>query len=326
MANRRDVAEFAQVSTATVSNVLNNKKYVSSEVRNKVLVAAEALNYRPTLNKSQRSNTRRHEVVFVVNDISNPHHAKIMEGMDEVAMKNDFVVSMMAVWQNVDEFCLMLIERGIDAVFFSTFHHEISDRHFEMLRNAGIIVMNSWDNFVLNFDNMFIKAIRYLSDLGHHRIAYLSGISITDHSNIRYAAYKKAIQECSMDDDPELSIDGIYPYETTVQSGYWAMKTAIESDISFTAVIALNDLMAMGAMKAINEKGLQIPEDISVMGCDDIVMSEYIIPPLTTLKIPAFEIGKRTMYDIIQMKKGKKIIPVHMDIELIIRKSTGRVN
>lgn len=324
MANRRDIAEYARVSTATVSNVFNNTKYVSPEIKSRVLEAAKSLNY---VEKSYqvRRNCQRREIVFVVNDASNPHHGQILEGMDEIAQKKDWVVTMMVIWPDVDEFCKMLVTRHVDAVFFSTFHHEINEKHIEMFRNAGVEVMYSWNNFLIDFDLMILKAVQYLTDLGHRRIAYLSGLPLQDQNNIRFRAYKNALRSSNLEYDPSICVDGIYPYETTVQSGYWAMKTKLESTIDFTAVIALNDLMAIGAMRAINERGLKIPEDISVIGCDDIPMAEYINPPLTTLKIPAKEIGNRTMYDVIQRVEGNKTVPLHLAMELIIRKSTGRV-
>ncbi len=104
------------------------------------------------------------------------------------------------------------------------------------------------------------------------------------------------------------------------------MKSTLASGRNFTALIALNDLLAIGAMSAMYEKGLKIPEDVSVIGCDDIMLSEYLSPPLTTFRIPANDIGSRIMYAIIQKSKNEPVYPVNLQTELIIRKSTGRIS
>ena len=323
MTNRRDIAKHANVSTATVSNVFNNTKYVSPEIRGRVLAAAKELNYSVNSRKGKYT-SKTHEVVFVVNDATNPHHGKILEGMNETAQKHGYAVSMMMLGSNVDEFCRILIDRHIDAVFFSTYHHEITGRHLEQLKNGGVLVVRSWENFLIDFDNVLLKTVQHLAALGHRKIAYLSGLSVEDDSNVRYHAYCSAMEACGLEVDRNLVIDGIYPYETTVQSGYWAMKTRLDASLDFTAVIALNDLMAIGAMQAIHEKGLRIPDDISVVGCDDIPIAEFVNPALTTLRLPAKEMGNRTMYDIIQKIEHKETVPLHLVVDLIIRKSVGR--
>lgn len=322
MANRRDIARLADVSTATVTNVLNNTKPVSREIRSRVLSAAEELQY-PILPPRRRPSSYRN-IVLVVEDAHNPHQGDIFSGMNEVAGEANAVVSLLCPNMEPDELCEMLISRGVDAVFFSVSTYGMQARHYEMLEENHIIAIHSWDHFLLDFDAAMMKVLMYLKDMGHRRVMYLSGLPLSSESNVRFQSFVRAVRACGMEDDPALWVDGIYPYETSAINGYWAMKNQLENRVCATAVVALNDLMAIGAMRAINEHGLRIPDDISVVGCDDIAMAECTFPALTTLRIPAKQIGRRVMMNILQKMKGHTVKPLYMPIELINRKSTSR--
>jgi len=195
-----------------------------------------------------------------------------------------------------------------------------------MLEDAGISATFSWNDFVIDFDSITEKMVQHLLDLGHTRIAYLSGISLKEEVNPRYAAFKRAMKKCNLEVDPALVVDGIYPYTTNMTSGYWSMKNILECTHDFTAVIALNDLMAIGAIRAINEANLSIPNDISIVGCDDIAMSEYVTPPLTTLKLPAKELGIRTVYNLMQRSKALDVSKVHINLEMVVRQTTAKAS
>jgi len=319
MPTTRDVANCANVSTATVSNVLNNTKYVSPEIRDRVMAAAKELQY---LSKGTEAWKKKSEVVFAVYDVCNPHCGMVLDGLNEVAAANSMAVSLMKIWADKEAFCKMLIEQKVLAVC----QYELPESNLETLRNAGIIIESSWHGLVIDFDSIYDKAIKHLADLGHRRIVFLRGLSEKDSSNVRLASFEKAIQRYGLENDPTLIVNGIYPYETTSQSGYWATKARLKQKQDFTAVIALNDLMAIGAMSAIQEKGLSIPGDISVLGCDDIDLSAFVHPSLSTIRLPAGEIGKRTMYNIIQTMYGEKTQSVNLELQLIIRNSIGRAS
>lgn len=323
MANRGDIARLAGVSTATVTNVLNNSKPVSRESRRRVLEAAKELQY-PVAPSRTRTSSLYRDIVFVVEDALNPHQGDIFAGMNEIAREIHAVVSLLCPSVEPDEFCRMLISRGTDAVFFSTSTYGMQARHYELLQENRIIAAHSWDDFLLDFDGAMSKALMYLKDMGHRRVMYLSGLPLQGDNNIRFQAFLRAVRACGLEEDPRLWAEGIYPYETSAINGYWVMKNQLENHVHATAVLALNDLMAMGAMRAIKEHGLRIPDDISVIGCDDIPVAECTSPALTTLRIPARQIGRRIMMNILQRMQGKTVKPLHMPVELINRKSTSR--
>lgn len=323
MATKRDIAELAGVSPATVSNFYNGKKKMAVETQRRIIEAAQSLDFPLPSEKKENSSSR---ITFLVtDDILNPHYGNILQGMNSIASSHGIPVSMIQLWDNVDAFCSMLIRNKVYAVYFATFTNRLSKQHIEHLRNNGIIVRFSWDNFSIDFDMLLDQAIKYLYDLGHRKIAYLSGLAITDEKNTRYQAYLKAMEANNLPVDTNLVVDGIYPYFTDAKSGYWATKTFLEKKIDFTAIIALNDILAIGAMNALKENNLSIPEDISVIGCDDIMLAEFMNPPLTTLRFSAKDIGIRTMYSIIQQEKRQaNNAPVVLQTELIIRKSSGK--
>ncbi len=320
MATKRDIALLAGVSPATVSNFYNSRGKMSIDTQQRIIDAANTLNFPLPAPKEHSKIT-----FLVVDDLLNPHYYNILQGMNSIACKYNIPVSMILLWDDVDAFCSMLIANQVHAVYFATFMHRINESHINLLRSNGICVHFSWDNFTIDFDSLMNQAIRYLADLGHKRISYLSGLSINDTSNTRYHSYLKAMEENHLPLDRELIIDGIFPYFTDAKSGYWALKTFLDKKIDFTAIISLNDLLAIGAMNALKESGLSIPQDVSVIGCDDIMLAEFMNPPLTTLRFSAKDIGIRTMYSIIQQdEKRANNSPVILQTELIIRKSTGK--
>lgn len=323
MPTKRDVAKLAGVSPATVSNFYKGKEKMALDTKRRIIEAANTLNY--PLPKDDISRGKTKNTFLVVDDLLNPHYGNILQGMNSVASNHNIAVSMIQLWDNVDAFCSMLIASEVYAVYFATFTHLITKAHIEMLRSNGIYVFFSWDNFTIDFDSLMDQAIKYLIDLGHTRIAYLSGLSINDSLNVRYQSFLKALNSNNLHFDEQLIIDGIYPFFTDAKSGYWATKTFLEKKTTFTAIITLNDLLAAGAMNALKESGLSIPEDVSVIGCDDIMLSEFMNPPLTTLRFSAKDIGIRTMYSIIQQETPQAFTaPVVLQTELIIRKSSGK--
>ena len=323
MATKRDVAELAGVSPATVSNFYNGRGKMTSDTQQRIIDAANELNY-PLPQKNEKNKAK---ITFlVVDDLLNPHYGNILQGMNSIACNHNIPVSMIQLWDNIDAFCSMLIDSDVYAVYFATFSNRITEEHIEFLRSNGIYVYFSWDNFTIDFDLLMDQAIKYLIDLGHKRIAYLSGLSINDPHNTRYHSYLKAMEANNLPLDNNLVIDGIYPYFTDAKSGYWATKTFLEKKINCSAIIALNDILAIGCMNALKENELSIPQDISVIGCDDIMLAEFMNPPLTTLRFSAKDIGIRTMYSIIQQDQQQTSnTPVILQTELIIRKSSGKV-
>jgi DNA-binding LacI/PurR family transcriptional regulator len=323
MVTRKNVALQAGVSEATVSHVVNKSKYVSHELSKKVLEAIEQLDYHPNLiARSLMTKTTDH-VVILVDDIKNPYFGEITEGMGEVASKEGYIVSLISAKSSNKKAFMDLVSRNIDGIFFTNTSNNFSDI-VDLFKQAGIALVCAKDSsaVILDYNQAMDTVIKYLSDLGHKKIGFLSGLSIGTGED-RYKAYVQALENHGIPLDPDIVIDGSFPYTTEYDDGYKAMKKILNQETRVTAVFAVNDMMALGAVKAIREEGLKIPEDISVVGCDDIFFAESADPPLSTIRTPKKEIGRRAMYLLLDQIRGKKPENVVLSTEFIIRRSTG---
>ena len=314
MATKKEIAKLAGVSTATVTNVYNHSKYVGPDVRAKVMDAAKQLGYTDAFI----------DLVLVINDASNPHYNMIFEGLSEAAKLYGAQVSMLLQDKDHERTVEKLVARKASGVFFTNLWTNLEPEQYQRLKSNGIYLIHSWTNFNMDFDIIIDKLTSHLIDLGHTRIAYLTGFSLTEPSNARYMAFVKAMENHGLKVDPMLMVEGHFPYETNMTTGYRYMKELLDRTKDFTAVIALNDLMAIGAIRAINEVNLKIPEDVSIVGCDDINMAEFIVPPLTTLRLPAKEMGIQAVHSLIRGIQGRPSARMHINVDLVLRQSTAK--
>ena len=315
MVSRKDVAIAAGVSQATVTNVYNRVKYVSPEIRAKVLQAALEVGYQDVSTM---------EFVLLVKDADNPYNGMILSGMKEAAMRYGAEASMVLVDNDADRIVDALIKRKVAGIFSAISEDAIDQKMRTSLENSGVGFSSSWEDFQIDFQEAIDQMVSYLFGMGHSRIAYLSGIPMQGSGNIRFAGFCSAIEKIGGTIHKELLIDGVFPYTTDVDSGYQAMKKLIDSGEKFTAVYAVNDLMALGAVRALREAGLNIPADVSVVGCDNIRLGEYANPPLTTLDVSAREMGRQIVYTLLQKSSGSDTQKIHIVPQLIVRKSTGQ--
>lgn len=317
MASRKDIAIKAGVSQATVTNVFNRTKFVSADVRDRVMRAAEEVGY---------NEVSAQEFVLLVKDAENPYNAMLLSGMRETAAKYGADASMVVTDENVTKTISNIAKRKVAGVFSAIAEENIEDEIRRFLLDKGIGFSSSWEDFQIEFQTAINQVITYLFNMGHSRIAYLSGISMKEETNLRYAAFCNAIENNGGIVYRDLLVDGTFPYNTDIASGYQAMKKLLSAGVEFTAVFALNDLMAIGAARALQEAGMQIPADVSIVGCDNICFGEYFNPPLTTLDVSAREMGRQIVYTLLQKGKGIMSTPrIHIVPQLVLRGSTGVV-
>lgn len=313
MVSRKAIAIKAGVSQATVTNVFNKTKFVSADIKEKVMRAAQDMGYRDYMPM---------EFVLLVEDVTNPHYTMLLQGMKDTAAKYGAMASIVLLDNDYETICQALIERKVSGVFLSSTRDELKEKYDKRFKEVGIGFSSSWNDFVIDFDPSYEQLVNYLAGIGHKRIAYLSGIKI-DGENVRYTAFLRAMEQKGLKVDRNLIIDGNFPYKTDMVTGYHTMKNLLARSRSFTAVVCVNDLMALGAMRAINESGLSVPGDISVVGCDNIPFAEFSNPPLTTLKISTFDLGRQAIYNLMNTANGIAANKIHISPELIIRSTTG---
>ena len=297
MSKRKEVAIAAGVSEATVSHVINGTKYVSPELTARVRKAIEEKGY--YLNQAARclATNRSGHLALVVNNLKNPRYAEVAEAMQAEARKRGYIVS--AIDINIFNFnedaIFDLIARNVDGLFLATY----IDSMEPAIRRAcehGIKVVSGCAQFgkilKIDYEQSIGEMVRHLAELGHKRIAFLSGYSLKESAHEKYPNFCRAMEACGLKVLPELLVDGEAPYIAGLDTGFHAMNRLLDRRVSFDAVFAVNDLVAIGAMKALRQRGIRIPEDVSVVGCDDIPFASYVEPALATIRVPRAEMGK----------------------------------
>lgn len=290
---RKDVARLAQVSEATVSYVMNNTKNVTPAVRERVLAAIKELNYHPNLlAKSLATNETRH-VIMLVDNLKNPHYGNLMQGAQSAAEKEGYLVSVLSSKYCSRRTMEELVSRGIDGVIMT-----LSCKDSDFITDLNIPVYSWDDNLRLDYHQAIQDMTSAFQKLGHKNIAFLSGLPLSI-GDPRYFSFQESLRKYDLNQDPALIVDG--DGCTDERAGYAAADELLKRKVPFTGVFAINDLMAIGAMKCFWDKGLHVPEDISICGCDAIESASYTLPPLATINSNSFQLGEGLMYRMVSM-------------------------
>ena len=328
----RDVARVAGVSKSTVSRVLNADPNVAEETRSAVFAAIKEIGY--SRNALARGlNTRKTGTIgLIISDITNPFHAEVARGVEDLASDFDSNV----ILCNTDgrpkkeaAYIDLLVEKRVDGIIFTSVKAGESD--MTVLRSKQIPFVFAGrtlpdveaDSVVV--DNVLggFQAATHLVRLGHQRIAYLAGPSHVSASMDRYEGYCQALRRAGIEPDPELVAEGDFKQE----GGYRAMSALLDRALGVTAVFAANDYMAMGALEAIYERGLRVPEDIAVVGFDDIPFARLHLVQLTTVAQPKYDIGAiaaRMLFERIDGKVGDEPARrVVLPPRLVVRRTCG---
>lgn len=320
---REDVARLAGVSGTTVSYVMNNTKHISPEVCRRVWDAAEQLNYHPSLlARSLVTNETKH-IAIIVNNLQNPYYTAIQEGIQSIAAQQGYIVSVLSSHESPVANMNILLSRGIDGVIIAS-SSSASFYKKQLRLNIPMAIVEE-DQSVSFYRNAIFDMVGAFHRLGHRRIAFLSGLPLNSSTHYRYQNFCEALKTYEMDSDPALFIDG--NGVTDEQSGYDAADELLRSGIVFTGVFAVNDLMAIGAIKRFWQQGLRIPDDISVAGCDGITAAEFTTPPLSTLQCYAMDFGTSLMYQLLKKMQPDRAFPEFqspLQAKFIQRESIGK--
>lgn len=321
----KDVARLASVAISTASYALNDTGKVSEKTKEKVLKAAKELGYRPNgVARDLKSNKKTNVICVFVGDLGGPFFSEVIKGIQDVALNNNY--NLIACNHNMAQ--KFLSERRVDgAIILSAF---ISDKL--ILRVAGpqfpIVVMDRKleGEYIYNvlLDNVqgAYRATKHLIELGNKKIAYFSGAPSSYDNVKRFEGYKKALAESGIIFDHNLVVQGQF----TEEGGYEAtnlllLNTQLNNN-AIDAIFCGNDEMAIGAIRALNEKGIRIPEDISIVGYDDIRLASYIQPPLTTISHHKYGWGAMAANLVLEgLKDNIKFKNILLPSELIIRNS-----
>jgi LacI family transcriptional regulator len=331
MATMKQVAEKAGVSTSTVSHVINNTRVVSDDVRERVLAVIAEMRYIPSAVARSLKNDKTHTIGMMIPNNSNPYFAELIQGIEDASFKLGYNIILCNAYDDAKKqaaYLRVLMEKRIDGLILvaSGDDEELS----EILRDMPMpkVVV---DREVRGVDADFIEAdherggylaTRYLASLGHRDIACVSGPIHLPPSRDRVHGYQRALSELGLPFNSHFLLHSDF----TSEGGYTAFKHLLGLQHRPTAVFAGNDLMAFGGMCAANEAGVRVPDDLSVIGYDDIALASYSTPRLTTMSQPKYEMGEtiaRALVERIQGGHG----PVRREMftpVLVERQSTAR--
>ena len=332
MANIQDVAARAQVSIATVSRVLNESDHkVSKETRKRVLNAIRELDYRPNALARGLLMKKTKTIGIIIPDISNPYYAGIVRGMQDMADRNGYDVILQNTDRSQDRIVksiYLLREKIADGVIFSggIIHGYESLSALKELRERVVVIGRHEVNFPAALvDNIggASEAIQHLIELGHKSIGFIGGPENSTTMIDRLKGYESALAQNGYPmDDTLLKWGDLNP-----ESGFEATKHLLEQKNRPSAILAGNDQMAFGAIHAARQLGFKVPKDLAVVGFDDVPLSAYFEPPLTTVKIPRYRLGEGAMEMLIELIQEKEFNRIRwFKTELIVRGSTVNGN
>lgn len=334
-ATRNDVAKLAGVSAATVSNVLNNSDKVKDDTVRRVMEAIERLNYRPDMVARSLITGQSRQIGIVLENIRNPHYGEIVEHFEAAAEARGYFVNICTGINKLDIYFDNFITRGLDGAFVAALPYKFEmDKLYNLIDNDIKVVVSGNVNAdfrrVSFIENDYVKGMRkavtYLNQLGHQDIAYLSGLGRELTYDERCKGYLECVRELQLPCGESLLIDGKYPFNTNTHVGYQLAKRLIDSGKPFTAAICGNDLMAIGAIKAFQDSGLSVPEDVSVIGFDGIEIGRYWSAPLTTLAVDGRVFGE-TAFELLYNNMTKGTTGFYLnDLALVEGKSTAPRN
>jgi LacI family transcriptional regulator len=324
-----DVARLAGVSTATVSRSLNGTGQIAPGTRAAIDAAVEQLGYRPNTIARSLVTKSTQTIALLLPDITNPFYAALVSGIQQRALEAGYTMLLCTTEgdpEREEQYLSVLRAKQVDGALVDGLVLP-PDRVARFVADGFPIVcldrdVDSASVPLVQVDNRLGAklATEHLLSLGHTRVAHVAGAPELGISEQRVAGYREALAEAGIEPDPALVAVGSF----TVEGGYEAAKSLL-ADGSPTAVFAANDLSAIGVLNAIAESGRRVPADVSVVGFDDLHLSAYTTPPLTTIHQPALEIAERAMQLLLDLSNGRKVRRLRHVLEpaLVVRGSTA---
>ena len=323
------VAQHLGLTAGTVSAVLNNSlaaRSIPEHTRKRIIAAARELNYRPNFLARSLRVQRTYSVGVIVEEIGDPYCSSIVSGIETRLRESNFFFLTVVHRHDpklLQSYSQLLASRGVEGLI--TIDTSIAEEPtLPTVAVAGHQKMENVTNIILDHRRAAELALGHLKELGHERIAFLRGQPKSSDTASRWEAIQEVVREYGIQIFPELVLQ-LEEMDITPEVGYPYGKALIARNVPFTALFAYNDNSAIGAMRAFQEAGLRVPDDISVVGFDDISTASFSIPPLTTVRQPLLRMGRiaaETLLDRIE-NRAAFIPEIAVQPELIIRKSTG---
>ena len=299
----------------------------ASRCKNRIHAAAKELNYRPNFFARTLRNKRTYTIGVIAEEIGDSYSSPIISGIEQFLRQRDYFF--LTVVHRHDQALLnrysqLLSERGVEGII--TVDTTVQEAPvLPTVAIAGHKKLKGVTNIVLDHQRAAVLALNHLKELRHERIAFMRGNPVSSDSKDRWEAICRVAGEIGMQIDPELTMQ-IDTDDATPMLGYPFTKQLLARQKPFTALFAYNDISAIGAIRALQEQGLRVPQDVSVMGFDDIPGAAFHSPSLTTVRQPLNRMGEVAAQTLLDRIEGKKdyLPDIAIEPELVIRESTAK--
>ncbi|TOQ74422.1 substrate-binding domain-containing protein [Vibrio parahaemolyticus] len=335
MATMKDIAKLAGVSTSTVSHVINKTRFVSEEISERVNNAAKELNYYApsALARSLKVN-RTKTIGMLVTTSTNPFFGEVVKGVERSCYHKGYSLILCNTEgdnERMRQSINTLLQKRVDGLILmcSSLEGERIDV-FERYPDIPVVVMD-WGPMLFTSDKIQDNSLRggylaakYLIDCGHTEIGCITGPLIKHQAQMRYEGYKRAMNEAGL----EFNANWIIESDFECEGGYQAFKKMAERGTLPSSIFVSNDMMAMGVINAANELGIKVPDDLSIIGYDDIHIAKFMSPSLTTIHQPKYRLGQAAVETLVRRLDDKfnEAQVVQLEPTLVIRNSVKLLN
>ncbi|MDG2761385.1 substrate-binding domain-containing protein [Vibrio parahaemolyticus] len=335
MATMKDIAKLAGVSTSTVSHVINKTRFVSEEISERVNNAAKELNYYApsALARSLKVN-RTKTIGMLVTTSTNPFFGEVVKGVERSCYHKGYSLILCNTEgdnERMRQSINTLLQKRVDGLILvcSSLEGERIDV-FERYPDIPVVVMD-WGPMLFTSDKIQDNSLRggylaakYLIDCGHTEIGCITGPLIKHQAQMRYEGYKRAMNEAGL----EFNANWIIESDFECEGGYQAFKKMAERGTLPSSIFVSNDMMAMGVINAANELGIKVPDDLSIIGYDDIHIAKFMSPSLTTIHQPKYRLGQAAVETLVRRldDKSNEAQVVQLEPTLVVRNSVKLLN
>ena len=323
------VAQHLGLTPGTVSAVLNDSpsaRSIPQETKNRIHAAAKELNYRPNFFARTLRNKRTYTIGVIAEEIGDSYSSPIISGIEQYLRKREYFFLTVVHRHDpvlLSRYSQLLSERGVEGIITV----DTTVQEAPMLPTVAIAGHRKWKgvtNIVLDHERAAVLALNHFKDLKHERVAFMRGNPLSADSKDRWDAICRVAAQIGMKMDPDLIVQ-IDTDDPTPMLGYPFAKQLLARNKPFTALFAYNDISAIGAIRAFQEHGLRVPQDISVMGFDDIPGAMFQTPSLTTVRQPLNRMGEVAAQTLLERIDGKtEESDIAIEPELIVRESTAK--
>jgi LacI family transcriptional regulator len=325
----KKLAEHLELSPATVSLVINRSSVADSipqATKDRIFAAARKFKYRANFFARSLRTQRSFTIGVIVPEVSDGYSASVMSGVEDYLLQEGyfyFVASHRHRTDLIDEYPRMFLERSVDGLIAvdTPWHFNLS---VPVVTVSGHNDVRGVTNIVLNHQKAAEVALKHLFHLGHRHIAFIKGQEFSSDTEVRWSNIERVAKQLGLTINPRLvsQLEGDSP---SPQLGHKATKKLLAANEVFSALFAFNDISAMGAIRALRESGLEVPEEVSVIGFDDIQSAAYQNPALTTVRQPLREMGRAAAEILLKRinRPGSELHDKHVvEPELVIRETT----